>query len=83
MNLWNWFKVRTFAPKITKAEAIAIARAECERLNVPWREQAPVVVMTRWSTWLVLTNTNWIGGNARIFIRKDTGEVTKVLVSPK
>jgi hypothetical protein len=42
-NLWDWFKVRTFAPKITKAEAVAIARVECERRDLPWQE--PVIVM--------------------------------------
>ncbi len=80
-NLWDWFKAGISAPKITKAEAIAIARVECERRDLPWRE--PVVVMTEWGTWIVLTSADWLGGNVRIFVRKDTGEVTKVLVSPK
>jgi hypothetical protein len=82
MNLWDWIKVRTFAPKVTRAEAISIARAEFEKRNWVWREQEPVIVKTGWSTWEVWTNANWRGGNTRIFIRKDTGEVVKVIVLP-
>jgi hypothetical protein len=60
--------------RITKADALLIARSECEKRGWPWEE--PVVVYWGPFNYLVRTNTQRKGGNAGIRIRRRDGVVT-------
>ena len=81
MNIWQWFKVKTFAPNISKVEALSIAQIECEKRGWPWWQ--PIIVKPKWGIWEVWTNADERGGNVRIFVKKDTGEVIKAFLLPR
>ena len=78
MNIWQWIKVRTVAPNISKTDALSIARAECERRDWLWWE--PVHIKTSWGSWEIWTNADEKGGNVRILVSKDTGEIAKAFL---
>lgn len=59
--------------KITKNEAIQIAREECERREWPWQE--PILVYWGIFSFTVRTNTKRKVGNASFRIRKRDGVV--------
>jgi hypothetical protein len=56
---------------VTADEAVRVARAECERLGVPWRE--PHAVRKGWRSWFVSSPSNRKGGVAKISVSRKTG----------
>ena len=81
MNIWQWFKVKTITPNISKGEALSIAQIECEKRGWPWWQ--PIIAKSKWGIWEVWTNADERGGNVRILIKKDTGEVIKASLLPR
>lgn len=67
--------------KITKAEALQIAKELCAREGWPWEE--PVHVSGWWGTWKIMTNSSRSGCNAHIVIRKQDGEVMSKGFAPR
>lgn len=59
--------------KITKTEAMQIARQECERRGWPWQE--PILIHWGFFSFTVRTNTQRRGGNVSLRIRKRDGVV--------
>lgn len=78
MNLSLLSKI--FSPKISREDALFIAKEECLRRGWEWLDP---VVQWQLGTWLVITNSNWIGGNAWIDIDKETGEVIRAEISSR
>lgn len=73
MGILN-FLFRHEAPKISREQALLIAKSACERNDLPW--EAPFSVKLTWDEYEILTNTDMLGGNVRIHIDKDDGVVT-------
>jgi hypothetical protein len=59
---------------VTKADAIAIARAECDRRDWPWKEPIRVSGVLWYH---VMTNTAFAGGNVNIHVRAFDGKVVR------
>jgi hypothetical protein len=68
-------------PEISETQAILIAQEECSRRNWPWLE--PIHVASNKNTWLVHTNYESRGANARVVIDKTTGNVLKAMFAPR
>ena len=60
-------------PRVTRDEARAIARAECEDRQWPWQE--PVHEAGRLFTYRFMTNAQQLGGNVTIRVRARDGKV--------
>ena len=71
MSFWRLFKRPSSI--IPKDQAITIAQNECTKHEWPWLE--PIEVSSRWRTWIVYTNGRSRGGNARIVVDKETGQI--------
>lgn len=56
-----------------KKAALELAKQECMRMGWPWIE--PVRVECRWREVIIHTNADSIGCNAKIVIKRRTGEV--------
>jgi hypothetical protein len=69
------FGLRIPPPAVTKTEAEAIARRECERRNWPWAE--PVTVREGLRSYRFWTNARARTGNVEIVVRADNGEITR------
>jgi hypothetical protein len=74
MSLGRFF--RTSSDAIDADTALEIARRECERRAVAWRE--PVKVRRRRHRYIVWTNADRIGGNIKLDIDARTGTLLKV-----
>ena len=61
---------------ISKEEAVEVARKECERRGIPWLE--PVKVFRHYGNWSVWTHANHRGGNVRVIVDKETGEIYNI-----
>ena len=64
------------AIKVSKGSAIAIARAECTRRGLEWRE--PVRVYRHYGNWSVWTHADHTGGNIRVIVDSGNGQVKAV-----
>jgi hypothetical protein len=60
-------------PRISKSQAIAIARSESERRGWSWDE--PIRCEERLRTYMISTNTDAIGGNAYIVVNMQDGSI--------
>lgn len=65
--------LRMLFGSVTREEARAIAREECERREWPWSE--PVHVQRHLRTLHVMTNASHRGGNVNVWIDARSGEV--------
>lgn len=68
----KWLK-RLLSHRIGKTSALSIAKQKCDLSGWPWIE--PVRVRFVFGKWLVYTNCNMRGANARISICAETGAV--------
>lgn len=68
-------------PLITKVQAIAIARAECERRGYPWRE--PMRADEHLREYVVWILGQTVGGNLGFHIDIHTGAITRVTTLPR
>jgi hypothetical protein len=59
--------------ELSEADVVRIARDECTRCGLPWRE--PYSVRKGWRYWRVLTPSNIRGGNTLVVISRTTREV--------
>lgn len=59
-------------PVNSESDAVEIAREECARRGIAWRE--PYSVKRGWRWWQVLTPANVRGGNSVIYVSRTTGE---------
>ncbi len=66
---------------ISKAEALSVARQECEKRRWGWRE--PVIARSRRGIWVVHTNWGSRGMNATIYIDGETGDVIDATYLPR
>ena len=66
---------------IQKAVALEIAKVVCSENDWPWLE--PVQIHGGLRNWTIVTNSTRIGMNARIVIRRRTGEVISKVCSPR
>lgn len=62
--------------KVSKEEAVQIARRECEQRGLAWLE--PVQVFRHYGNWSVWTNADKIGGNVRVIVDSEEGQVVSV-----
>lgn len=72
---------RTGEGGIPEAEALALARAECDRHGWTWLN--PVRVARHRSTWMIKTNVECKGSNAHVEIDFYTGEVMRSGFAPR
>jgi hypothetical protein len=68
-------------PVISEEAAVLIARQACERLHWFWSE--PLNITSRGGTWVIKTNTNSRGANARFVIDQQTGNVIEATFAPR
>ena len=68
-------------PAVSRDQAILIARNECEQRSWPWLE--PIKVQSKRGTWIIHTNWQARGANARIRVEQDTGAVTEAVFMPR
>jgi hypothetical protein len=68
-------------PVISEEAAVLIARQACETRGWAWR--GTIRVWSRWGKWVVLTNAQAIGANARIVIDQQTGTVVNASYAPR
>lgn len=66
---------------LSKAEAIEIARAECERRDLPFLD--PVSVTRGIWRITVFAHSTFRGGNVRVQLRARTGDVLHVGFNPR
>ena len=66
---------------ISRTQAISIARSECERRQWAWLE--PVKAQSGDKVWIIHTSWGYRGGNAKISIDRETGEVVKAAYLPR
>ena len=66
---------------ITREQALAIARAECERRGYAWEE--PVLLEERLREYWIMTRADHRGGNVLIDVDIHTGVVKRFRVSPR
>ena len=64
-----------------KTDALDIARTECEKRNVPWRE--PVLVHWGLFHYTVWTDARNRGGNVCVKIRKRDGAIVSLNLMPR
>ncbi len=74
-DIFRWL-ARIHSPAISKDQALEIARRECEKRGIAWRE--PVHVIWEFGNWAVWTHAGHRGGNVRIIIDKMSGEIRNV-----
>ncbi len=65
--------IAMFRPVISRHQALALARAECDARGWPWRE--PVHVARGLGSYHVMTNARSRGGNVNIRIGVASGQV--------
>lgn len=68
-----WWFGSFFEKKISKEEALSIAKRVCDQENWGWEE--PIFICSGWGVWRVRTNADSRGRNAAIVIRKRDGTV--------
>ncbi len=68
-------------PKISQAKALAIAQEVCQERGWPWLE--PVRVEARAGVWVVRTNTQARGANARIMLSQEDGRLLEAVYLPR
>jgi hypothetical protein len=73
--------LRIPAPRIAREEAIAIARAECERRS--WNFDEPIAVHQGLKDYEVVTRADSRGGNVRVSVDAATGRVREAVVAPR
>ena len=66
---------------ISEAEALLVARRECEKRKWVWQE--PVVAQLKRHIWIVHTNWGSRGMNAIIYIDGEKGSVIKATYLPR
>jgi hypothetical protein len=72
-----WHKLRSLLRRgITRQDALVIARIEVQRRGFQWTE--PILIHWGWRSYFIRTNTNWIGGNICVTIRRRDGCVIDV-----
>jgi hypothetical protein len=77
MMPWTALYPQPVNPRITRYEAVAIARAECRRRNVPWYE--PITVHASWRNWLIWTMSQGRENNVHVAVDRRTGKVRRVV----
>lgn len=68
-------------PKISKEDAIQIAKNLCTEHDWLWLE--PIAVVSRLGSWIVRTNDGWRGSGAFIKISKKSGEIISAEYYPR
>jgi hypothetical protein len=66
---------------ITRQQALAIAHNEVVRCGLPWRE--PVFIRWGWTSYIIWTNADMLGGNVIIRVRKRDGAVMHIGMPPR
>ena len=74
-------KLLNLGAKITREDALQIAKEECDRRGWPWRE--PVAVYWRFTYWFVWTNARAMGAKAWIKVNKRNGKVCSAGYIPR
>ena len=69
-----------FGP-VTKEEALAVARQECNRRGWPWME--PVTISRGLFSYRLMTNRNKRGGNVRMRISTRNGSILEAGFAPR
>jgi hypothetical protein len=62
-------------PKVSRDEALEVARAECQGRGWPWHGR--VLVHEGLSYWHFMTNADFRGGNVNIWVDSRTGVIRK------
>jgi hypothetical protein len=66
---------------ISEEQAKEIARKECESRGRAFMQ--PIHIKQRPDRWIVTTNADSVGGNVRVAINKQTGEVITFSFAPR
>ncbi len=67
--------------KVSQSEALVIAQNECRKRGWTWLQ--PVKVRSQRGKWIILTNYESRGVNARLVIDQDTGEISEATYMPR
>ena len=67
--------------EIRQDDAVKLAREECERRGLAWKE--PILVKHSQHHYVIRTNTNRIGGNLTIRIDDSSGAIDDFELAPK
>lgn len=59
---------------ISKEKALEIAKKECKKEKWEFKD---VNISDEGDNWFILTNKSYRGGNALIYVSKDTGSIIK------